>query len=223
MQMTARFAPISSLFLIAQFAGVAYASNAPSPAARPYVHLIKPVAASRAVATPLSGSAPGGGFGPAQLQHAYGFDLITFSNGTVKGDGAGQVIAIVDAYDQPNIASDLSAFDAAFGIPDPPTFREVDQNGGSSYPTGDSGWGLEISLDVEWAHAMAPGAGILLVEANSSNFSDLLAGVDYARSQPGVPRSRCGKARRRRRSGVVAPCGHNAKATTNSIVANATQ
>src|SRR5437762_41574 len=90
---------------------------------------------------------------PAQIRHAYGFDRITFSNGTVQGDGTGQTIAIVDAYDQPNIATDLHTFDTTFGLADPPSFTKVNQSGGTSYPTVDAGWGLEISLDVEWAHA----------------------------------------------------------------------
>ena len=110
-----------------------------------------------------------GGFNPQQLQHAYGFDQITFQNGnnTIQGDGSGQTIAIVDAYNQPNIVSDLAAFDTAFNLPAPPTFQVVNQTGGSTLPTSDPDWGLEISLDVEWAHAMAPGANILLVEATA--------------------------------------------------------
>src|SRR5206468_2022041 len=53
-------------------------------------------------------------------------------------------------------------------------------------PAASVSWGLETSLDVEWAHAIAPGAKILLVEANSSSLTDLLAAVNYARNQPGV-------------------------------------
>jgi hypothetical protein len=152
---------------------------APSAVAAPFVH-VKNLAAG-----PLAGNAPGGGFSPSQVRHAYGFDQVLF-NGSIVGDGSGQTIAIIDAYDQPNIASDLAAFDAAFGLPAPPSFVKVNQNGGSSLPAADQNWGLEISLDVEWAHAIAPGAKILLVEANSNNFSDLFAAVDYARNQPGV-------------------------------------
>src|SRR5262245_36670734 len=64
---------------------------------------------------------------PAQIRHAYGFDQITFANGTIVGDGRGQTIAIVDAYDHPRIASDLAAFDALFGLPAPPSFTKVQQ------------------------------------------------------------------------------------------------
>ena len=122
---------------------------------------------------------------PAQLQTAYGFSSISF-NGT-PGTGAGQTIAIVDAYDDPNIQTDLSTFDSQFGLPDP-TFTKVDQFGGTNYPPSDSsgGWELEESLDVEWAHAMAPGASILLVEANSASSTDLLTAVQYAAANANV-------------------------------------
>jgi subtilase family serine protease len=126
------------------------------------------------------------GYGPSQISQAYGFNQITFNNGTIKGDGTGQTIAIIDAYDQPNIAGDLATFDATYGLPAPPSFTKVNENGGTTYPAADQGWGLEISLDVEWAHAMAPGANILLVEASSNSFADLMTAVDYARNQPGV-------------------------------------
>src|SRR5262249_41943798 len=130
-------------------------------------------------------SALPGGFSPQQISQAYGFNQISFSNGTIKGDGSGQTIAIVDAYSQPNIASDLATFDSTYGIAAPPRFTVVNQTGGTSLPTSNTSWGLEESLDVEWAHAMAPGASILLVEANSSNWMDLFAAVNYARNQPG--------------------------------------
>jgi subtilase family serine protease len=124
-------------------------------------------------------------FTPAQIRHAYGFDQITFSaNGTsMAGDGRGQTIAIVDAYDDPNIQSDLAHFDQVFNLPAPVLVRASPQG---TLPSPDAGWAQEISLDVEWAHAIAPAAKILLVEAASASFNDLLAAVDYARNQPGV-------------------------------------
>jgi subtilase family serine protease len=95
-------------------------------------------------------------------------------------------IAIVDAYDAPSIESDLAVFSAQYGLPACTTangcFTKVDQNGGSRYPRSDAGWALEISLDVEWAHAIAPGANILLVEAKSNSFANLLAAEDYAKA-----------------------------------------
>jgi hypothetical protein len=132
--------------------------------------------------SPFSG--PGGfGYTPAQIKHAYGIDQVLFNG--AQGDGSGTTIAIVDAYNQPNMASDLHQFDLAFGLPDP-QLTIVNQTGGSNLPPSDSGWGGEISLDVEWAHAIAPGAKILLVEANSASGSDLFAAVKYAATVSGV-------------------------------------
>jgi hypothetical protein len=138
---------------------------------------------------PLQTAAPSG-LTPAQIRHAYGLDLIT-------GDGTGQTIAIVDAYDAPTILADLKAFDTywrskGFNLPDPPSFKKVSQTGSTIFlpppdPNGPGGWGVETSLDVEWAHVLAPKANILLVEANSPTNANLItAAVGYARSQPGV-------------------------------------
>ena len=125
------------------------------------------------------------GYTPAQIRHAYGFDQISF-NGTA-GNGAGTTIAIVDAYDDPNIANDLQQFDAAFGLSAPPSFTKVNQLGQTSnLPIANAGWITEIALDVEWAHAVAPGASILLVEANSNSDSDLFTAVNTARNSTGV-------------------------------------
>lgn len=140
--------------------------------------------------TPMYALAPSAttgptGYNPSQISQAYGFNQISFNNGTVPGNGAGQTIAIVDAYDDPNIANDLHQFDQAFGLPDP-TFTKVNQSGGTALPTANSPWSTEIALDVEWAHAMAPAAHILLVEANSANETDLFSAVQYAAAQPGV-------------------------------------
>lgn len=123
------------------------------------------------------------GYTPTQIRAAYGFDKISF--GTTAADGAGTTIAIVDAYDNPNALADLKAFDLAFGLPDP-VFTKVNQTGGTTMPSPNAGWASEISLDVQWAHAIAPGASILLVEAKSAAYTDLIAAVNYARSQPGV-------------------------------------
>jgi hypothetical protein len=134
----------------------------------------------------IGGMGPDGGYTPAQVRHAYGFDKITLPGGATP-DGAGQTIAIVDAFHDPNIQSDVHVFSQKFGLQDPPTFKVVSQTGGS--PAGldqDSGWASEAALDVEWAHAIAPAANILLVEASSDDFDNLMAGVDYARRQPGV-------------------------------------
>ena len=135
-------------------------------------------------AAPMVTAAPTG-YSPAQIRHAYGFDKIAFSGGSILGDGAGTTIAIVDAFDDPKIANDLHQFDLQFGLPDP-VFTKVNQTGGASYPAADPGWATEIALDVEWAHAVAPRASILLVEAIDNSFANLLAAVDYARHAVGV-------------------------------------
>jgi subtilase family serine protease len=77
-------------------------------------------------------------------------------------------------------------FDQQFGLSAPPSFKVVNQNGGAKLPANDPGWAGEISLDVEWAHAIAPSANILLVEANSATLSSLLVAVNFARHAAGV-------------------------------------
>ena len=120
---------------------------------------------------PLASGVPSSGYTPAQMAHAYGFDQIA-----ANGDGSGQVIAIVDAYGSKNIQLDLNTFCAQYGLP-AATVKVV-------YPTGkvttsDSGWAGETALDVEWAHAMAPGATLVLVVAPDSSVSSLMVAVNY--------------------------------------------
>lgn len=137
-------------------------------------------------AAPLT--SPGSsGYTPSQISHAYGFDQITFDNGTVKGDGSGQTIAIVSAYDDPTIVNDLNAFDLQFKLPTA-SLSVLNQTGGAVLPEADptGSWESEDALDVEWAHAMAPGANLVLVEANSDNIADLLAAARTAADVPGV-------------------------------------
>ncbi len=124
------------------------------------------------------------GLTPAQVRNAYGFSQIQLAaNGlAINGTGAGQTIAIVDAFDDPNIASDLQHFNQAFGLPDAHLTKAMPEG----VPAADAGWSKEIALDVEWAHAIAPGASILLVEAISAAPDDMLRAVDFARQQPGV-------------------------------------
>lgn len=147
---------------------------------------------------PNQSSSPAGeGYTPAQMQQAYGFDQIPLPAGETFNDaGSGQTIAIIDAFNDPYIASDVQTFDQTFNIggaannPANTGFlKVVNEYGGSALPPTDDGqvdYGLETSLDVEWAHAMAPGANILLIEADSSNFNDLGTAIEYAAQQPGV-------------------------------------
>ena len=96
------------------------------------------------------------GYTPSQIQTAYGFNRVQI--GSITGNGAGETIAIVDAYDSPTIASDLQAFDLAYGLPNPPSFTRVAQDGSTNYPPTDpagkgnpkGNWEMETALDVEW-------------------------------------------------------------------------
>ncbi len=140
----------------------------------------------------------GEGYTPAQMRQAYGFNQIALPAGKTFDDaGSGQTIAIIDSYDDPNIVSDVQSFDQTFGIGGAAHnaartgfLTVVNQRGGSTLPAPDtwtySDYGLETSLDVEWAHAMAPGANILLVEADTFASADLDTAIEYAAQQPGV-------------------------------------
>jgi subtilase family serine protease len=102
------------------------------------------------------------------------------------GDGTGQTIAIVEVGDNPSISGSLHTFDQTFGLPDP-VLTEVAQDGGSTVDMpAFTDWQGEIDMDVEWAHAIAPGAHILIVEAKNEDLSNEMAAVDYARNRPGV-------------------------------------
>lgn len=123
------------------------------------------------------------GFGPTEFHNAY------TAQTTVSGK---QIIAIVDAYDHPNILSDLNTYSKTFGIPTLPScsgpianslvpcFQKINQNGDTKYPQQNSGWALEIALDVEVAHAMCQNCSILLVEANSNSYANLMTAFDRA-------------------------------------------
>ena len=102
---------------------------------------------------------------PAQVQTAYDEQPL-FDSGIT---GAGQTIAIVDAFGSPTIQADLATFDATFNLPAPPSFKIIQPAGkvpawDPTDANGDVGWAGETTLDVEWAHTIAPGANILLVE-----------------------------------------------------------
>jgi subtilase family serine protease len=146
----------------------AVASSAASTTIQPFVQ-VSPMAGAGSTA-----------YSPQQIAAAYGINGISFSG--VSGNGSGQTIAIVDAYSDPNIQSDLAAFNAHFGLSAPPSFT-VDNLGAT---TTDPGWSLETALDVEWAHAIAPKANIVLVEAPDSTLNSLLNAVHTAASLPNV-------------------------------------
>jgi subtilase family serine protease len=118
------------------------------------------------------------GISPTRIRSAYGFSAIT-------NQGSGQTIGIVDAFDDPNIAADFSHFNSTFGLATCTTsngcFKKVYASG--TKPITDAGWALEIALDVEWAHVIAPKAKIVLVEASSNSLTALLHAVDVAVQQ----------------------------------------
>ncbi len=103
-------------------------------------------------------------FEPAQIQQAYDLPAVYASGVT----GRGTTIVIVDSFGSPTIRNDLSVFDRTFGLPAPPSFRVIQPAGQvPAYNPGNSdmvGWAGETTLDVEYAHTIAPGASILLVE-----------------------------------------------------------
>jgi subtilase family serine protease len=127
---------------------------------------VHPTSSTTAAARPPGAAAVGQppvGLVPAQLERAY--DLTPLRRRGI--DGAHQTIVIVDSFGSPTIARDLGAFDEAFGLPAPPSLRIIQPAGPVPAYQADStrtGWASETTLDVEWSHAMAPGASIVLVE-----------------------------------------------------------
>ncbi|HEU5332430.1 MAG TPA: S53 family peptidase [Actinocrinis sp.] len=119
------------------------------------------------------------GYGPADLQSAYRLPSSTA--------GSGQTVAIVDAFDDPNAAADLSTYRAQFGLPACTTangcFRKINQTGGTTPPRSNGGWAQEISLDLDMVSAVCPNCHILLVEASSATIANLGAAVNEAASQ----------------------------------------
>jgi hypothetical protein len=140
----------------------------------------------------------GPAYTPDQIRTAYGINDLSW-------DGSGQTIAIVDAYDDPNIFQALDTFDSQFGLADSgPTLYDqygptssfltvLNQDGQTSPLPGTdpqsqdgNNWEVEEELDVEWAHAIAPGAQIVLVEANCQSLANLMTATATAAAQPGV-------------------------------------
>ncbi|HEX7733642.1 MAG TPA: S53 family peptidase [Ktedonobacteraceae bacterium] len=147
---------------------------ADTPAGFAHCMAIQYVAAAAAGVNPHASSPQG--FNPADLQAAYNLPSAT--------GGSGQTVAIVDAFDDPNAASDLAVYRAQFGLPACTTangcFRKVNQTGGTRLPRANVGWAEEISLDLDMVSAVCPNCHILLVEASSSSFTNLATAVNTA-------------------------------------------
>jgi hypothetical protein len=133
-------------------------------------------AAARRAASPAA-APTGDGYGPSSLQSAYRLPSSTA--------GSGQTVAVVDAYDDPDAASDLAAYRTAWGLPACGTgcFSKVNQNGAASpLPAAarTSGWDVEEALDVDMVSAICPKCHIILVEASNASTADLGTGVNSA-------------------------------------------
>jgi hypothetical protein len=118
----------------------------------------------------------GGAYDPSYLRSAYNVASLATTGGT------GKTVAVVDAYDDPNAAADMASYRSFFGLPacGSGCFTKINEQGGSTYPTGNSGWSQEISLDLDMVSAMCPNCHILLVEASSASLSDLGTAVNTA-------------------------------------------
>jgi subtilase family serine protease len=128
---------------------------------------------------PIDGSQGPRCYSPAEIQKAYGVAPLLAAG----HDGSGRTIVIIDAYQNPYIADDLATFDTSFDLAAPPSFTNVVMPGTPKFDKHDAnqvGWGEETTLDVEWAHAIAPGARIVLVSAASNEDTDILAATQYA-------------------------------------------
>ena len=129
-------------------------------------------------------------YDPFQIRHAYNIDNLI----NAGYDGRGKTIVIIDAYQSPNIVQELNFFDAFYGLPSLNglggpvnsslgTFTQVAPQGPTQFVAGDANmtmWAEEISLDVLWAHAIAPGANIVLVMAKSDLDADMFSATKYA-------------------------------------------
>ena len=123
-----------------------------------------------------------GAYGPSDLQSGYGLTAAAASK------GAGETVAIVDAYDDPDAPSDLAVYRSKYGLPTA-KLTVYNQNGGKTItaaPAGSSGWDIEESLDLDMVSAICPNCGIDLVEANSNSWANLSTAANTAAALPGV-------------------------------------
>lgn len=132
--------------------------------------------AQGATVSPASATPPKAGLSPAALHKAYGLPLESAEP---------QTIAIVDAFDDPNIAADLAVFEGQYGVlPCGGCFTKVNQLGQSSpLPESDGEWSTEIATDVEVARSVCQNCHILLVEANTASYADLEAAEETAAAE----------------------------------------
>ena len=167
-------------------------------------------------ATPLAAGTAVATYSPAQIRAAYALPSLPAAGTALSPAvgaqlGAGQTIYLIDAMNDPNVAAELAAFNQAFGLPSCATSVIAPGAGlplapaaltgcslsvvyttsagamTASPPAYDSGWSTEISLDVQWSHATAPLARIILIEAPDASLNSLLGAVELANAMgPGV-------------------------------------
>ncbi|HUC31695.1 MAG TPA: S53 family peptidase [Candidatus Paceibacterota bacterium] len=117
------------------------------------------------------------GVTPAEIKKIY----------NLPASGGKGTIALIDAYDDANMEGDLAVFDKQFNLPACTTTNGCfEKHEVATGTASNSGWAMETSLDVEWAHAIAPNAKILLVEAKTPSGANLLSAIDYAASRKDV-------------------------------------
>ncbi len=180
--------------LVPAAAGAARAASAASPSLvlGPKATPVATATASYGLFDCQVGQDPTGAvcYDPYQMRHAYSIDKLIAAGYT----GSGKTIVIVDAFQSPNIVAELNAFDAQWELPGLNglggahhaglgTFKEIAPGGLTAFDSTNPdmiGWAEEISLDVEWAHAIAPGASIVLDLARSDQDADILAATRYA-------------------------------------------
>jgi subtilase family serine protease len=161
-----------------------------APASAGFVsHIVTPAIANGAQYEPLAEdlgvirfgcqkTTPPTCYGPDQIRSAYNIQSVLDGGFT----GAGRTIVIIDAFQSPTLLTDIAAFDALWKLP-VPSFSFVAPDGLTPFDESDGSqvtWSAEISIDVEWAHAIAPGAAIELVLAKSAADADMLSATKYA-------------------------------------------
>lgn len=181
---TALLLGIAAAFVAALTMGSTAASAASPSLHRMYVNPVAspaPAANSTAAGSnyglrvcQVNGLSTGQCYDPYQMRTAYGVDSL-IANGY---DGTGKTIVILDAFDDPYLQSDFTYFNNYYGLPDQ-TIAQYYPGGQVNTPY-DAGWSEEMQLDVDWSHAIAPGAKIVIVHGKSNSDDDLIAAANYA-------------------------------------------
>ena len=139
---------------------------APRGTARCHAHVVTDAGGTLLMARAAPNVSPSG-FSPSQLNAAY----------NITATGSTATVAIVDAYGYPNAESDLAVYRAQYGLPACTTangcFKKVNQNGGTSYPSTNTGWDQEQALDLDMVSAMCPTCHIVLVQATNTSYVNL--------------------------------------------------